>query len=99
MTVMDKICGWGKEQKWVGSLLAAFMWIYIKAVLCDGHDSTQEYFRRRMLSIMECVNWACEEALEEHEWVSTLTISLKEEEEEVLAELEHEIDVLCVVQC
>ena len=47
---------------------------------------------------MECVNWVCEEALEEHEWVSALTISLKEEEE-VLAELEYEIDVLCVVQC
>ena len=44
---------------------------------------------------MESVNWVCEEVLEEHEWVSPLTISLEEEEEEVLRELTH---VLHVVQ-
>ena len=64
-------------------------------MLCDEHDSTQEYVRRRMLSIVERVNWVCEEALEEREWVSPLTISLREE---VLAELDFEIDTLCVVQ-
>ena len=77
MTVMEKICGWGEEQKWVGSLFAACMWIYTRAVPCDEHDSTQESLRRKMLSIMESVNWVCEEALEEHEWVSPVTISLK----------------------
>ena len=96
MTVMDKIGGWREEQKWVGSLFAACLWICTEAVLCDELDSTQEYLRRRMLSIMESVNWVCDEALEEHEWVSPLTISLKEEE--VLAELDYEIDLLCVVQ-
>ena len=77
MTVMDKICGWGDEQQWIGSLFAACMWIQTKAVLCVEHDSTQEYLKTRMLSIMESVNWVCEDALEEHEWVSPLTISLK----------------------
>ena len=43
---------------------------------------------------MESVNSVCEEALEEHECGSPLTISLNEEE--VLAELNHEIDIPCV---
>ena len=46
---------------------------------------------------MESVTWVCEDALEEHEWVSPLTISLKEEEE-VLAELDHDISIPSVVQ-
>ena len=65
-------------------------------MLCDAHDSMQEYLKRRILSIMKSVNWVCEEALEEHEWVSPLTISTKEEE--VLTELDSEIDIPCVVQ-
>ena len=43
---------------------------------------------------MESVNCVCEEALEEHE--SPLNIYLKEEE--VQAELDYEIDLLCLVQ-
>ena len=35
MAVMDKVEGWN-EEKWVGSCLAASMWIYTKAVLCEG---------------------------------------------------------------
>ena len=46
----------------------------------------------RMLSIMESVNWVGAEALEEYEWASPLTISLKEEV--VLVELDYEIDIL-----
>ena len=56
--------------------------------------NTQEYLTERMLSVMESVNWVCEEVLVEHEWVSPLTTSLKEEEE-VLAELDHKIGVPC----
>ena len=96
MTVMDKICGWCEEEKWVGSLFAACMWMYTKHVLCDGQETTQDFLKRKMLSMMESVNWVCEEVLEEHEWVSMLTISSKEEE--VLRELNYEIDVPCVVQ-
>ena len=68
MTVMDKNNGW-EEEEWVGSRFAACMWIYTKAVLCDGQESTQDYLRRRLLSNMESVSWVCEEAFEEHEWV------------------------------
>ena len=80
MTVLDKICGWGEEENWVGSLFAACMWVYTKHVLCDGQETTQNFLKRKMLSIMESVNWVCEEVLEEHEWVSQLNISLKQEE-------------------
>ena len=45
---------------------------------------------------MESVNWVCEEALEGHEWVSELTISMQEEE--VLVALNYGIDAPCVVQ-
>ena len=70
--------------------------MYTKHVLCDGQETTQNFFKRKMMSIMESVNWVCEEVLEEHEWVSQLNISLKQEE--VLRELDYEIDVPCVVQ-
>ena len=45
---------------------------------------------------MLSVNWACEEAFEEHEWVSELTTSMKEEE--VFVDLDYELDIPCVVQ-
>ena len=96
MTVMDKIYRWEEEEQWVGSNFAACMWIYTKAVLSDGQESTQECLKRRMLSTMESVIWICEEAFEGHEWVSELTISMHEEE--VLVYLDYEFDVPCVVQ-
>ena len=69
------------------------MWVYTKCVLCDGQETTQDFLKRRMLSIMESFSWVCEDVLEEHEWVSSLTISLKEEE--VLMELDYEVGVPC----
>ena len=92
MTVMDKICGRGEYQQWIGSLCAACMWIHTKAVLCVEHDSIHigVHEKRMMLSIMKSDNWVCEDALEELEWVCPLTISLKEEDE-VLTDLEFEI--------
>ena len=35
MTMMDKICGWIAEEKWMGSKFAACMWIYTKMVLTE----------------------------------------------------------------
>ena len=65
-------------------------------MLCDGQESTQDYLERRLLSIMESVNWVCEEAFEVHEWVSELTISMQEEE--ILVALNYRIVFPCVVQ-
>ena len=73
------------------------MWIFTGAVLCDGPESAQEYLMRGLLSIMQSVNWVCEEALEGHEWVSELTIIMQENG--ILVALKYEIDVPCVVRC
>ena len=93
---MDKIDGWEAEATWVGSRLAACMWICTEAVLCDGQERTLEYLRRRLSSIMESVSWVCDESLEGHEWVSDLTISVQENEH--LVALNYETEVPCVVQ-
>ena len=74
MTVMDQIDGWEDEEKWVGANFAARMWIYTKAVLCDGQEYTQDNLRRSRL--LSSVNWVCEEAFEEHGWLSELTMSM-----------------------
>ena len=34
--------GWEEQEKWVGSRFAACMWIYTKAVICNGQENTQE---------------------------------------------------------
>ena len=96
MAVVDKIEEWEEEEKLVGSRFAARMWIYTKAVLCDGPEDTQKYLRRRFVSIMEGLNWVCNDALEDNEWVSELTISMQENE--VLVVLNSDIEVPSVVQ-
>ena len=72
------------------------MWIYTKAVLCDGQESLQGYLGRRLLTIMESVIWVCDETMEGHEWVSELTVSMQENE--ILVAPNYEIEVPCVVQ-
>ena len=72
------------------------MWIYTKAVICNGEENTQEYLMQRFRSVMEGVHRVCDDALEDHEWVSELTIS--RQETEVLVVLDYDIDVPCVVQ-
>ena len=44
---------------------------------------------------MEGVKWVCGDALEDHEWVSELTIS--RQETEVLVALNYDIEAPCVV--
>ena len=72
------------------------MWIYTKAVLCDGQGPTQENLRRRLSTIMESVSWVCEDALRDHEWVTELNVILKESE--ILEALNYDLDVPCVIQ-
>ena len=95
MTVMDKVEGLNEEE-WVGSRLAACMWIYTKAVLCDGHGPTQENLRRKLSTIMESVSCVCEDAFRDHEWVTELNVIRKENE--ILAALNYDLDVPCVIQ-
>ena len=81
MTALGKICGWQDEEKLVCSVFAACMWIYTKGVLTEWGKPTpemQEYLKRRMLSFVLCVNWVCEGAFDDHEWVSVSTIAMQE---------------------
>ena len=57
MAVMDKVEGWN-EEKWVGSYLAASMWIYTKAVLCHKRKRDLPYDLQPILAIIvESVSW------------------------------------------
>ena len=47
-------------------------------------------------SIMEAVNWVCDDALDEHVWVSELTISCPEAK--VLEALQYDLANPCTVQ-
>ena len=58
------------EEKRVGSEFAAYMWIYTKEVLTRGQIPTpemEEYLKRRMMSIMLCMNWVCAGTSDDHE--------------------------------
>ena len=57
MSVMDKVEGWN-EEKLVGSYLAASMWIYTKAALCDGRKRDPPLDLQPFLAIIiESVTW------------------------------------------
>ena len=42
------------------------------------------------------VNWVCEEAFEEQEWVSELTVAMLEKE--VLVDFDYDLSIPCVTQ-
>ena len=65
IAVMDKIGGWEEENS-VGSRFAANMWIWTKAVICNGQNRMQNYRLLELRSIMGSVSWACDDALVEH---------------------------------
>ena len=59
--------------------------------------SSDEYLKKRLMSIMLCTNWVCAGSSVDHEWVSESTIS--QHEEEILSMvLDFRINVPCVVQ-
>ena len=61
--------GWNEEE-WVGTKFAACMWIYTRAVLCDGRWCPPQDLRQILRIIMESVNWVTEDVLWEHEGVT-----------------------------
>ena len=91
----DKNGGW-EEENWVGSRFAASMWIYTKALICSLQNNMQKYWLQKFRSIMEAVNRVCDDALDDHEWVSELTISCHEAE--VLEHLQYDLAKPCITQ-
>ena len=71
--MMDKFEGW-KEESWVRSKFAASMFICTNAATCNGHGNMQEYRVHNFSSIMEAMNWVCDDAFEDHVWVFEPTI-------------------------
>ena len=69
MTVPDKVGRWNEEE-WMGSKFAACVWIYTRAVLCDGRGRPPQDPRQMLQIIMECVSWVCEDSLWELEFVT-----------------------------
>ena len=65
IAVMDKIGGW-EEENWVMSRFATSMWIFTKAVIYNGQNDMPNYRLQKFRSIMEAVNWACDDALDDH---------------------------------
>ena len=71
IAVMDRIGGWeegGEQENWVGARFAASIWIHTKAAVCNGESH----------SVLEEVNWVCDDARDDHVWVSEQTIALHE---------------------
>ena len=70
IAVMDKVEGW-KDEKWVGSYLAASMWIDTKAGLCDGRKRNPPLDVQTVFAIItESVSWVTEDFLWDHEWIT-----------------------------
>ena len=96
MAVMDKVEGW-KEEQWVGSFLAASMWMYTKAALCDGRKCDPPLDLRSILAIIiESVSWVTEDFLWDHEWITETKVTVKESL--ILVALHYDIEVPCPLQ-
>ena len=96
MAVMDKVEGWNDE-KWVGSYFVACMWIYTKAVLCDGRTRDPPLDLQPFLAfIMESVSWVTEDFLWDHEWITETKVTMKENL--ILEALHFDIEAPCPFQ-
>ena len=96
MAVMDKVEG-RNDEKWVGSYLAASMWIYTKPVLCDGRKRDPPLYWQPVLSItVESVCWVTEDSLWDHEWITETKVTMKENL--ILDALHYDIEVPCPLQ-
>ena len=97
--IMDRIGSWeeGDEQEnWVGGRRVASMWVYTKAVVCNGQRNMQTFRVNKKMSILQGVNGVCYAFLDNQQWVSQFSMALQETK--VLEALNYDIEVLCVVQ-
>ena len=78
---MERIGGWeeeGEQENWVGARFAASIWIYTKAVVCNGQGHMQNLRIFKLRSILEAFNGVRDDALDDHVWVSEQTTALQE---------------------
>ena len=83
IAVMDKIGGWeaGNDQDkitgWMQDLRQACVYL-TKAVVCNGQRNMQTFRVSKMNSIMEAVNWACDDFPDYHDLVSEFSLALED---------------------
>ena len=96
MAVMDKVEGW-KEEQWIGSYLAASMWMYSKSALYDGRKRDPPLDVQTILAIIiEGVSWLTEDSLWDYEWITETKVTMKENF--ILEALHYDIEVPCPLQ-
>ena len=64
--------------------------------MCNGQNNMLNYRLLQFRSIREAVNWVCDDALDDHVWVSELTISCQKAK--VLEALQYDFANPCMVQ-
>ena len=65
-------------------------------VVCNGQNHMQNKGIFKLRSFPGAVNWVCDDALDEHVWVSEQTFS--SQEVVVLEALQYDLDIPCIVQ-
>ena len=99
IVVMDRIGGWMRRGRiedgsQIVARLAASIWIYAKAVICNGHmDGIRN---QKRYSIMEAINWVCTRVREDPKWTPEFSWIVQEIKN--LEALIYDIDVPCSVQ-
>ena len=62
VAIMDRIGGWeqeGQQKNWLGPRFATNMWIFSKAVVCNGQNHMKYYGMFKLRFFMEAVNCVC----------------------------------------
>ena len=68
-----------EKEEWVGSHLAASIWMYTKAALCDGRKKDPPLDLQPILAtIIESVSWVTEDSLLDHEWITETKVTMRE---------------------
>ena len=99
VTLMNNVGAWNEnednEEKEVGSFmgakLAAFLWIFSKAVKKNWSSALGEERRKRLIQDM---NRICNRVGEEHVWVSEFHLAVQEQK--ILEKLQYDIEIPCV---
>ena len=81
IAVMYRIGGCNEaddEGSQIGAIFAASMWIYTKAVACNGQQHMENLRINTMNSIMEAVSWVCAYFQEDHDWISEFSLAQQE---------------------
>ena len=77
---MDRVCvGLRVDDKSkIGGTPAASMWINTKTVIFNGPNHMDVFRNQKRFSNVEAVNWECTRLQEKREWISEISLVLRE---------------------